>query len=589
MLRATLCINISQVDRLELIMTLSSYNVNQQLINKFNQFLLLSPLFSTLKSYLTSKIPITEIHQQLVQEIHDIEENDNKNTETIQIRNITEHQIHRDREDKEREAREEVQQNSKIIELQNELALLNNQLFQTHANITLLQQIIATKPRIQINTTVPHHIHTHRSTVRNIHTHGSTTATIYSHHHNMFDDDVEKMKQLESQAQTIMLRIEAINNQLKEIQKKSLQLQVHAKEREARLQCRLDLAHQKPGVTLYDSLSASNAELLRQNIIAARQALRAKRQELIADAMQKNHQVFMQRLELSLNELKLSTSEIKALKNSIEFMKQHIEQVNAVNNIQSNLNQTNKEISTCRTRLQKWNVQTKNLEQANPYLIQQNEMLTRKNKELALAEQKNRTLRNKLITPTWSLAVISLFASIPLLLTFTGLLPIIMAPALIYTLLAILPAITLLASLGAGIAAIVFNKKMHHNLNEIENNLRTIRTNQEQMGNNDLKLLQLQQQTIPNCMSSIEEKSLKKTQLEDELKRAKESAQKLLEHAQAAEPAHDEPEHLLFKSGVKPPSITERPPEYSFFKPEGINTPKAFTNLAPSAPGGPLH
>jgi hypothetical protein len=583
-----------QVDHLELNMPLSSYNVNQQLINHFNQFLHLPHLFPTLKSYLVNKSIIPDIHQLIIQEVNAIKEVDKKEAQDTLEHQFSQEQFDQDKAERERDEREDARQNSELIRLQDELTQQTATLFNTRGQIAALEIFIARKahehthshthgtthahPSIT-NRTVHNHPKTTQHTHHHAHTHGHSTST---HHHHVTDLNNIRLKELQHTAVCIMARISNINSRVAQIQQQAQQRYQNRVQHNIRLQARMDLEQHKPGITLYNTLSAYNKTQLTKKIHNSNEALEAKSKALIAQAAQQNYSVFMQQLELSLNSLKLSAAEIEALRHTIKFMNRHFKQVKAASGIQSELTQINHSIASLQAKVQRDNARVESLLHANPSLTQQNASLTAKNTELSITQQGNHKSRDKFITPTWILASIALVTCIPLFLTIGGVIPMILAPAVLYTLMSIIPTLSLLASIGTGITALVFAIKEKLNHDEQQGNIKTININNAQMGLNDQERVQLQTTTIPSCLREINENTHQKARLEHLLAEQSSLAEQSLHQAHCVDPLSYQ---SLYPTLPKPQS--EAPPSYEastgcgFFK---QMPPPAYYLVEPSAP-----
>jgi hypothetical protein len=583
-----------QVDHLELNMPLSSYNVNQQLINHFNQFLHLPHLFPTLKSYLVNKSIIPDIHQLIIQEVNAIKEVDKKEAQDALEHQFTQDQFDQDKAERERDERQDAQQNSELIRLQDELTQQTATLFNTRGQIAALELFIARKEHAHEHThshthgtthahpsitngTVHNHPKTTQHTHHHAHTHGHST-----HHLHVTDLDNIRLKELQHTAVCIMARISTINSRIAQIQQQAQQRYQNRVQHNIRLQARMDLEQHKPGITLYDTLSAYNKTQLTQKINNSNEALEAKSKTLIAQAAQQNYSVFMQQLEVFLNSLKLSAAEIEALRHTIKFMNLHFKQVKAASMIQSELTQTNHSIASLQAKVQRDNVRVESLIHANPSLTQQNASLTAKNTELSLTQQENHKSRNKFITPTWILASIALVTCIPLFLTMGGVIPMILAPIVLYTLVSIIPTLSLLASIGTGITALVFAIKEKLNHDEQQGNVKTINLNNAQMGLNDQERIQLQTTIIPSCLREISEKKQQKAKLEHLLAEQSSLAEQSLHQAHCMDPLS-----YQFLYPVLPKPQSEVPPSYEastgcgFFR---QMPPPAYYLVEPSAP-----
>lgn len=595
-----------QVDHLEKKMPLSSYNVNQQLVTRFQQLFTHTPIpYVTLKSYIVSRKPLDQIHQTIVAELKKLEMTDKEEAQANLESKALEKQSREDKEEQRRDERDHDRQESDKVRLISEHAVNSSFRFQLETELRILEQQIAFRkaqeaathkhehahPSETANqahshpseTTDQTHAHSHPSeTTGQTHNHShpsETTGQTHNHSHpstqtpvvNQPDPNILKAQNIRQQLSGVGLRLIQINSSLAQIEEQARQRKENRIQRDERIEAQLKLAQHKSGANIFDALSSSNRKDLKNQISSALDTLSLKCTSLINNAMSSNYAVFIQQLESSLYALNYSSQEKEALGTILNLMKQHQVYTEAADTIQAQLSNTINAISSYKDKLQRAQARVQLLKQAHPNLIRENEGLATKNAQLEVSKKENLQTRDKFSTPTWILAGVALVTSIPLILALSGVLAVTMAPVLFFTLLSIIPALSLATSIGLGITALVYGIKGSGNGKDITTNEKTIQANINQMGRNQTELNDLQTLTIPNYIQTINLDGQSQIKQEALLQEKRTLAQQALQQAQMTEPMSSLYPHL-------PSSHADVPPPY-----EATNR-NAFFSLVPYQP-----
>ena len=397
-------------------------------------------------------------------------------------------------------------------------------------------------------------------------------------------------------------RILDINTEINSIDSKRLTRQQRRDMRDARIQARLDLAHNKLGITLIDTLSPINKSSLFYKIQTEHACIDDRCSSLIKEAGRANYSVFIQQLEFNLSKGILTVPEDEALRTVIKLMKQHQEQEKRVANIEAQLNATIKTIRDDQFKRQQLAARLESLKGANPNLTRANEQLVLENRTLDSTRGQNNQSRDRLITPSLILAGSSLITSIPLILTLSGVIPVVLVPALFFSLLAFPPALLIIATLTVGIVALVYAIKSAINSSNIQKNEATIAQNTQQMQQNLREITELQTTTIPGLDVTIRTNQHAQTKLDESLQQATALSAQTLQQAKNTEPlGYAKAPFLLFANNLYPQLPTapqyspvkasappmdfdaegSTPPAYSE---EEASAPPAYSDLEPSAP-----
>ena len=294
--------------------------------------------------------------------------------------------------------------------------------------------------------------------------------------------------------------------------------------------------HNKPGMNLEAALSYSNMTNLTYQINNAHSALSLKCSNLINEALASNYPQFIKQLESSLDGLKLSFQEKEAIGIVLTRMKEYQAHTDSANRIQSQINSAVMTISSETEKLQKANARLQLLKQANPGLTRANEALVEENTKLEQAHNENKQSRNKFGLLTGVFAGVAAVTGIPLVLALTGVIAVALAPVIFYTLISILPALALAATIGLGITALVFAVKAATNQKNAVSNENVIAANNQKMISNTNEIKTIEDVTLPKCLELISTNSLLKSQYIKARDEKQALANNALQLAQSTEP-----------------------------------------------------
>ncbi|RUR10400.1 hypothetical protein [Legionella sp. km772] len=560
-----------QVDHLEKNMPLSSYNVHQQLVTRIQHFLTHTNIpFSVLKSYITARKPLDEIHDAIVMELNKIEATDKEEAKANLERKALENQKREDQSNSQLDERNSDKDDLERVRLINDRAITISLQQQLELQLRLLEQQIAVRKAQEVNThqhghpsttggqTVNEHSHPSESApqTQGAHEHGhpsETTGRTHEHRHSSettspthshpssqsakaISPDVLQADNIRQQLSAIGLKLIQMNSALSQVEVREQQRKAQRREREKRLEAQLHLAQQKSGVTIADALTSSNYKVLQSDIKAAHNTLSAKCASLTKEAQQSNYPSFIQELESSLSALTYSAPEKEALQTILALRKQYQTYTELADSLQDQLNRTLDGISFSQDQLQKANARVILLKQTTPYLLRQNSDLSLKNTQLAQAQLENNQRRDKFSLPAWILAGLALVTSIPLVLALSGVLAVSLTPVLFYTLLSIIPGLSFATSFGLGITALVYGAKAAGNGRDLIGNENTIRSNIAQMEKNNSEITELQNQTIPSYLKALDENRQNQIEQKVLLQEKRLLAQEALHQAESIEP-----------------------------------------------------
>lgn len=563
-----------QVEHLEKTMPLSSYNVNQQLTHYFDPFFTRSHSFNTLHAHLVAKQPIAEIHQKIINELMIIRDEDKARTKaTLEQEALTE-QLRQDEVEKQRDEENSIRQGRENEQLISELDHKTGLIAARERELTTLNMRIYSRPQ----TTV---VHTHINAAQHTHhTHPSripVTHTTVSHPTVIVENDyldAYRENALRSEIDTLKTRVSTIESTLKDLGKQRQQRRINGDARSQRISARLDLQLGRVNASIYECLSTSNKTTLLSNLNSALQAINAQFTSLEQKAEQLNYDYFRTRLKQNIGSSGYSRQDIEALEQIMSYMEQHLNHVADASSIQQRLDNTNNTLNTNQNNLRTHQARVWQLERNSPELTQQNESLTNQNRELQPSKEKNIKLRNQLFIPTMVFGVLTLAIGLPLLLAFT-------APPVLFF---IIPAITLLATIGCGIASLVYQIKGKRESDNIARNVQTIDSNTMQMQSDQQELLRLNNQTIPTCQRTIREHTQRKSEIETSLRSTQQKAQEALEKAKAIKPvtplptrSPSQPIHETQPDSAQPTWDEPTKPVYPISKPEPVVEPDAPT------------
>lgn len=507
-------------------MFLANCDIEKLVKEHINQFFWDEELsFSNIKDLILSKAPIPKIHSSIVNTLTQSRDSDQLKVKKNLEQQSYKTQLAEDKKQKELDDVEESKDKKSKDHLTHELNHIPTQLSEHQTELRLLYNKLERLLESQAKVDVIHH---HDPALKKRQS-SSHTITIERLQRSINEHEIKIQSLFELE----------VNNKIKlrEIDKRANTRLEHHTKRVKRAQARVGFNSTGEGVL--STLSGKNQSLLLKSIQNQHNALEKKCVELIQQSEQINYPLFLEVLKefLKGKDHKLSSQEIEALKAIIKFMKQHLEFEHESINTQSSLHIKKQSIGGQIVRLQELQRKLKSLKSNNPNLASVNEELVSRNLELSNTLSHNSALRQRLGNPALLLFGLTLLFSIPFILTITGVIPFFIAPALLYALVSIPPALLLLSTLGVGIAAIVFVFKAHSNESTIKSNLQTIETNSNQMKRISQNLKTMETLTIPHLESQIKKDENLRDQLVLSLQKTQLQAEQAFQKAKEVEPS----------------------------------------------------
>ena len=509
-------------------MLLANFNIPELLTEQVNLYLSKTkPTFSELKTMILSKAPIPQVHSNIVTIL-----SESRDTNLHKVQNALETQAHKNQlAEDEKQKKQDQSEASKDEELKNrlnrELKHIPTQISSHETECRLLQRkltrLLEAPPQIEV---------TQKSS--------STADKVHSSTLNEHNRAIERIRNslvdYEIKIQALLQEQHTSQIKLREIEERSEIRKTHHEKRTLRAQA--SIGYRTSGEGIEGTLSTKNRNQLAKSIKDQRNAIEKKCADLIQDAEQINYPYFLEELQKHLNNSKtnLTSQEIEALKIILKLMKKHLDFEQQAVKTETSLKMKKQFISAQITKLTGLKSKLKSLQESNPSLKGANQKLESKNLELSVTLANQIKLRDRLGNPALLLVALTFAFCIPLILTVSGIIPFFIGPALLYSLVSIPPAALFIATLGVGIAALVYTIKAHMNDSEIKTNLLTIEMNSKHMGRNEQNLKTLETITIPSLNSKIKKDEIARDNLILSLKNSQTKALQALDQAKEIEP-----------------------------------------------------
>ncbi|WP_298625193.1 Dot/Icm T4SS effector LegC3/PpeA [uncultured Legionella sp.] len=532
-------------------MLLADFNIPELMTEQINKYLSdNTPEFPVLKALILSKAPIPYVQSNIADTLTKIKE-----TNRIKVQKALEEQAHKTqlRED-EKQKKQELSEKSKDDEakrrLSRELKQIPTQISSHETECRLLQhklnRLMEAPPKVEV-TQHP----------------GSPPTLIQKSRLDEHNRVVEKIRntiiEYELKIQTLLQEQYTIQAKLKEIESRSDIRLTHSYQRNQRRQA--TIGYNKTGEGIEETLSTRNRNSLTKTLQDQINALDKKCSDLIQDAGQINYPYFIEELQKYLHtpKTRLSASEIDALNAILKLMRQHLDYEHQAANTESSLKIKKQSISTQLTKLNGLNSKLKSLNESTPNLNATNMKLTMQNKDLELSSANNIKSRDSLGAPGMLLLALTFIFCIPLILTLSEVIPFFIAPALLYSLVIIPAASLFLATLGVGIAALVYSIKAHQDDSAIKENLLVIEMNTNLMGRNSQSKKTLETHTIPALNIQIQKDESARDNLVLSLKSLLDLSSQAFKQAKEIEPVALSTSSILLnkeKTVLKEPEST---------------------------------
>ncbi len=509
-------------------MLLVDFNIPELMTEQINLYLSNNkPEFSELKTLILSKAPVPQIHSKIADNLTKIKETNRLKMQKALESKAHKNQMIEDETQKKQDLSEEAKDNESQRCLSRELKQIPDQIFNHRTECKLLQhklnQLMTAPPRIEV---------TQKSTS----TSQQKSASRIEAHNRAIEKIRNSLLEHELKIQNLFQKQQKTQTQLEEIKSRSEVRKQQTHKRHQRLQA--TIAYKQTGEGIEATLSGKNRLSLVKSIQEQINALEKKCSDLIQDAEQINYPYFIDELQnyLASPKIKLTLSEIDALKAILKLMRQHLEYEHQAANTESSLKIKKQAISIQLTKLNAFNSKLKSLSEDNPNLNAANIKLTAKNQELEVSSANNIKIRDNLITPTMLLLALTFIFSIPLILAMSGIIPLSIAPAVFYSLVITPPAALLVATLGVGIAVLVYSIKAHMDDSAIKTNSQTIEINTSQMERNNQNQKNLETSSIPTLNAQINKEETARDNLALSLKSLRNLSSQAFKQAKNIEP-----------------------------------------------------
>lgn len=540
-------------------MSLSNYKINQQLERYIDQFLnpASPPHFSLLKRLLISRQPIEPIHTQIVSELTEMKNRAQSESRSRLEREAIQQQMREDSAEKARDDLESKTDQQQRTRLEQERLVVATQRegFVLQQNSSILAAIMSGSNMNQ---------HAHPSSARSssvVHTHAGST-TVHTHADAQRRGRLRRDRLLlESAITTCDQRIISINHALSALQNKQASRALRTSLRGARQSAQL-----LSFGNIEDNLTPQLFAQLMSNIQNENHALEALCVSLIHTAMDTNYPAFLRKMDSFLSSERMSDIESNSLRAIVRLMHQCSEYDREAQAIHAELTALMATIHRNQEEIRRNKGQLDSLRQVNPTCQRHNERLVEENSKLELARINDTQKRDKLFTPSLILLASTFVASTPLILTLTGVIPAILTPALLFTLVSFPAAFLAVATIIVGTMAITYAIKTRIHASTIQSNQKTIDENTKKMQGNRLSIAYLEDTAIPVLLQQIDANECSRQELNGQLERTKALSAQLLEQASRLEPIRvsQSPSSLFGSAPSAPPAFEVLlPPPYS--------------------------
>ncbi|CAM3041183.1 Dot/Icm T4SS effector LegC3/PpeA [Legionella worsleiensis] len=509
-------------------MLLTNFNIPELVTEQVNSYLSTNkPDFSDLRKLILAKAPVPQVHASIVAILTETKEKSNDAVRKALETQAHKNQLSEDEQQKKQEQSEETKEDEEKKRLTRELNHIPTQISTCETEIGLLHRklnrLMEAPPQVKVSQKV--------STIK-----GKSQSSLNEHNRSIekirkaLTDYELKIKKLLKEQHRKQIR-------LREIEEHSDIRKIHQNQRNMRAQATIGYSNSGEGIE--KTLSGKNRSLLMKSLKAQHEALEKKCAELINDAEQINFPSFLEELQKNLNKNTsphLTLPEVNALNTIIKLIKKHMEFEHTAQTTATSLELKKKLISSQISRLAKLKSRLNALIDNNPVLCATNQKLSSENKELFLTLDKNNKLRARLSKPALLLTTLTCLFCIPLILTVSGIMPQFLPPILLYCLFALSPASLCCATLGIGIAALVYKIKAHLNQSAIKTNELTINLNTKRMERNGHEITTMEKTTIPSLDARIKKEEDTRNLMILSLTKAQTQSQRYFNQAKQIKP-----------------------------------------------------
>ncbi len=520
------------------IMFLATMDIQKLVTTHMISFLCEADLtYGTIKQYLIDKAPISSVHFKLAQFIS---QEKTKNLREVRQRledQAFNNQIQEDEKEKELEQIQQRDIKQEQTRLKKDLNGIPKQIA-THQKVCLLMQ----SELNQLNA-MQHY------TKQPIKQSDQTMTRIVLLKKKLFEHEVKILNL--TQHQTI------IESKLHELTVQSNRIKRHQSERKFRAQARVGYSTSTEGI--HNTLSVKNSEQLIKNIETQTSSLESKASHLISEAETINYGTYIEQLQLNSSKIHLKSAEIDALAPLLKYVKLYLDAESQANMIESTLNTKRNSISNQWKKLNQ--LKAKLSELKNSKLSTQNSQLLQTGDELKPKYEKLTQLNQRLKYATYIAFFVTLSSTVPLILTWVGIIPLVTSAAVLYSLVSIPPSLSLLTTIALAISTLVYYFKAQQTDTLIKTQEQTLENNVNQMRRNENEIKTMLKFSIPTAERQIEKDEQLRDTLDLQLKECKSKAQTYLDKVKSVEPVSGITTSIFETNTTAEKNVAKKPTE----------------------------
>lgn len=506
-------------------MLLANLNIQEFVTEQIKKYLSKEdPSFSELKSLILGKAPIAKVHASIVSKLTESKTSDLIKVQKALIKQAYKIQLTEDEQQKKQEHSEELKDKELKKKLNQQLEDIPGKISSYEKECRILGRKIdlLMESRVEVSLK-PADVKKQQSSTYNEH-----LKTIDRYRSSIIEYEI-KIHNLVQERFTIL-------EKLSDLEKRFDRREEHHHRRTKRQSARI--AYESSGEGVHETLSQKNQSLLAKGIQDQKKALEKKCSDLIQETEHINYAFFLEQLPEHLeSSSQLAPPEVNALKAILKLMNQHLEYEHQTANTQDSLNKKRQFISSQVIKLQDLNSKLSSFKDHNPDLSASNKQLLERNIELKKSLEQNTAIKQRLYMPSLLLFGLTLLFTIPFILAMSGAIPLFIAPALLYTLVSLPPALLLLGTVATGITALVYGYKASSNETEIKTNLQMIDSNTTVMSRNSKGQKNLQSIEIPSVEGQIQKHEALRETLLVSLSQTRKLADQTLKQATELEPS----------------------------------------------------
>lgn len=505
-------------------MILAQYDVKQHLAQVCKDFLMADTItFSDLKKYILTYEPVAPVHTLVSDYLKQIKAADQQEIKAQLELRAYEEQIIEDEKDKKQDS------DAQAIDLQRQSENIGQRDFKVmelaRCDVELNALLLQAQPQSSVHVT-HHHGYQQPEVVV------TPQAPVVDNARLMRE---QRVRTLQRQINSVRDFIFQIDQALARINTRHSERESRRAQREVRLQARIDYLNQNKEISV--TLSEDRKSKLVISLQKEYQKLEEQCAALIRKAKEINYSTFVDQVSSYLGKNTRSLQEVEALRKVIQLMEQHLSCTNQVHYLQASLNKVNNTILDNEALVKKINQRVAEFKKENPLLSQKNERLKEENKALEDVSKEKVNARKRTVLPGLIFSALGLITSIPLILTLAGVIPFFIAPAILFSLFAVPPALLLVVALGAGIIALNLTMKNNALRSIIYSNYTSIWSNKQKIQSNEQAINFADKDALTSLERKLKDDSQIKEELTQSLQEAKSASEQALKRAENIEPA----------------------------------------------------